>query len=193
MSIPFALARPMAVLCLLVLAGCGDVTPRGLLAAARLDPLGTDPGAIAAALEVPEMLRLRSGDAVLRLTFRDDDDALRIDEAVELGVEEGARGLAPAEGTRLFTATIAPGDRARFADAQAAIRRLRAEGTRGAGSLSVRVTGGCLQAPLAVSLPVRTFLSVDGGAFVPLTRRANLFDRLSADEARALRDRLAPC
>ncbi|PWJ19075.1 hypothetical protein [Jannaschia seohaensis] len=50
-------------------ASCDAITPAGLVAASRLDPLGTPPADVALALAVPDALRLSNGDATLRPAF----------------------------------------------------------------------------------------------------------------------------
>ncbi|GGK22967.1 hypothetical protein [Salinarimonas ramus] len=193
-------ARALLVVLFLpaLLAACAGISPSGLVAAARLDPLNSDPGAITVGVGLPETIRLRDGDAILRIAFtREGADEAVVDEAVPLAVAEGAsRADAPrAEpGERIFLAGVAADDAARFRAAQARIRALRAQGVRGSGSLTVTVRAGCRTGEVPDTLPTRTFLrtSPDAG-FATLTRSPDLFALLGEEAARGLRERLVPC
>ncbi|MFO6463863.1 hypothetical protein ACK8OR_05695 [Jannaschia sp. KMU-145] len=182
----------LPLLFLTTLAGCDAITPAGLMAAARLDPLTTAPEHVALAVTVPDTVRLRSGDAVLSLAFRAEGaDMPAVSETVPLMI---APATTASPGTRRYVARIAPADAPRLVAAQTAIRALRASGTMGAGSLGVSVERGCTTAPLGRSLPISTAIRTDPEApFVPLTRSVDAFDRLSPAEAAALRARFAPC
>lgn len=185
---------PLAALALLV--ACGSVTPAGLVAASRLDPLATPPGDIALAVAVPAALRLRDGDATLRLAFRPDGaEAPAVDETIRLALSPPVSGgpeVGP--GTRVVVARIPPADRPRLSAAQAAVRALRDDDVEGSGSLTVAVTGGCLEATLGDALPVSTWIRTAPDApFVRLTRARDAFADLPAAAAAALRGRLAPC
>jgi hypothetical protein len=182
----------------LLLAGCGAVTPQGLLAAARLDPLGSDPAALTAALGVPATLRLADGDAELTFAFAADaagGPAADGTFALVLAPATTDDGLPrPDAGERLWTARLAPGDAARLRALQAEVRALRAAGVRGSGSLTVGLVGGCFEGARPDTLPVRTFLSTDpDGGFVALTRTTDLLAELPTEARAALAAGIGPC
>ncbi|WP_043539493.1 hypothetical protein [Salinarimonas rosea] len=189
----------VVVLCLpATLAACASVAPSGLIAAARLDPLGSDPQAVSVGLGLPETIRLRDGDATLRIAFtRDGADAPVVDETVPLAIVEGAGRAGapePRAGERIFLAGVAPQEAARFRAAQARIRALRESGVRGTGTLAVAVRGGCRTGAVPATLPTRTFLRTSPEAgFATLTRSPDLFAELDEEAAAGLRARIAPC
>ncbi|MEM7491396.1 MAG: hypothetical protein AAF390_19955 [Pseudomonadota bacterium] len=177
----------------LLLSACGAVTLPGLRAAGSLDPLGTPPEAIAVAISLPAELRLRDGDATVRLALEGDDGPL-VDETVPLALVDAPGPDGSALGDRVVVARFGPAAAARFAAAQAEIRRLRAAGTEGRGSLSVAVRGGCLTGPLGDTLPVATWLRPAPDAdFLPLTRRGDLLAALEPEDRDALLAGLPPC
>lgn len=63
----------LAGLILLSLIACSSVTPRGLIAASRLDPLNSDAAKLAVAVGVPNTVRLVDGDAEFALSFVPED------------------------------------------------------------------------------------------------------------------------
>ena len=65
-----------ALLSVLVVNACGNVSPGGMIAASRLDPVNTPPGDVALAIGVPDTVQLLDGDAVLRITFAEDGHQL---------------------------------------------------------------------------------------------------------------------
>lgn len=175
---------------LMAVSACGHLTPAGLLTAARFDPLRTPPDRIVVALQVPMTVRLSDGDATIRIAFAEDDARL-VDVAVPLSIRPGD-GSAPSSDTTeetTYVARLEGPDAARFASAQRDILRYRALGSEGKGSLSVTVTGGCLDGPALEAFPVSTWLSPGpDAAFVRLTRRADAFDFWPEDLPR-----LKPC
>ncbi|MEM7644863.1 MAG: hypothetical protein AAF366_20445 [Pseudomonadota bacterium] len=186
--------RALFLLATHLLTGCSAVTLAGIDAAARLDPLGTPPDAISVAVAVPPQLQLRDGDAVLRIALAGPDGPL-VSETVPLRIvpaTDAVAGTSPAD--RLFVARVGPAEAARFAGAQAEIRRLRAADQGGRGSLTVAVRGGCLTAPLGDTLPVTTWLRPAPDAdFVQLSRRSDVLARLDPDARDAFRAALSPC
>ena len=186
-----------AFICGLVLSACGSVTPAGLLAAARLDPLTTPPDALSVAVSVPPGVRLQDGDAALRLAFTPDDltQAAPVDVTVPLMVR--ADGAAPqplVPRDAVYVLSLSAEDAAAMAAAQKQIIALRAADVEGAGSLAIDVTGGCVLSQMPEVLPVATWLrpEVDGN-WVQLTRRRDVFQELPVAQARALRAGLRRC
>lgn len=180
---PFPIIPPLL---LLLLASCGSLSPAGLRAASRLDPLTTPAGDVALAISVPETVRLTDGDAVLRITFAEQGRSL-VDTQVPLAItRETPDGLdAPEAGQALYVGRVAGAEAQAFSAAQAEIRRLRAAGSAGTGSLQIQVNSGCRLGPPLQSLPVSSWLRpAPGAAFVPLTRRVDILDRLQRDGAR---------
>ncbi|MCC1480443.1 hypothetical protein [Roseibaca sp. Y0-43] len=188
------------LLCCIAVAvpACTAVTPAGLIAASRLDPLSAPADEIAVALGVPQSVRLGPGDAVLRIAFRGGAAAstVQIEEEVPLQIAAQPDGaIAPnSPDERVFIASLGPEDAARFSAAQRAIQLARAQGVEGKGTLTAEVVDGCLTAPLAAEFPISTWLRSSGdGRFVPLTRQIDAFQSLGPEGATALRSRLAPC
>lgn len=193
--------RPLVSLfAVTALSACASVSPAGLIAAARLDPLNTPPNQIAVAVGVPQQFRLRSGDARLRISFKGGTAAatVQVQEAVPLQFARsgGARRDAPVgnAGETVYVAHLAAEDAAAFARAQAEIRALRQKGVPGSGSLNVEIVGGCHVGALPAKLPVSSWLETNAGdGFVALTRQVDLFASLDSKTASTLRARLHPC
>lgn len=182
------------------LSACASVSPAGLIAAARLDPLNTPPNQIAVAVGVPQQFRLRSGDARLRISFKGGAAAatVQVQEAVPLQFARsgGARSDAPvgSAGEAVYIAHLAAEDADAFARAQAEIRALRQKGVAGNGSLNVEIVAGCYVGAPPARLPVSSWLETNAGdGFVALTRQVDLFASLDSKTASALRARLHPC
>lgn len=193
--IPILLA---GLACAISLSACNSITPEGVIAASRLDPLNTPPSEIAIAVGVPGTLRLADGDAELRLTFTGGDAAstFRVEETASLQLRPVTVGKPQpnSDAEVVYSARLAAEDAGRVAAAQAEIRDLRARGIDGQGTLSVTVTGGCLEAPPISTLPVSTWLQTNPeDGFVSLTRRQDLFRALDERDTAALRAQLVPC
>jgi len=190
-------ATLLAALSSALLSACGSVTPAGLMAAARLDPLETPPAALAVAVSVPQGVRLQDGDAVLRLAFQPEDPAQAEAVGIEVPLSVRADPSAP-EATvsddLVYVLQLNARDAARMADAQRQIIALRAAEVAGQGSLGIEVTGGCLISTMPDTFPVATWLRPKpAGDWVPLTRRRDLLNVLPAAEANALLGRLERC
>jgi hypothetical protein len=179
---------------LLALSACASISPAGLIAASRLDPLGTPPDEIGVAVGVPDTVRLSSGDAVMRISLRGGSSASTIlvseEVLLQLVRDEGGTIPANAPDETVYVASLLPEDAARFAAAQAEIRRARESGVEGIGTLNVEVVGGCFVGPVPEGLPASTWLRTDpAGPFVPLTRRVDAFQATGG----AVLDILSPC
>ncbi|MCV3272881.1 hypothetical protein [Roseobacter sinensis] len=182
----------------LILSACSSVTPAGLMAASRLDPLNTSPTEIVVAVGVPDSLRLADGDAQLYIGFKGGSAAstVLVEETAPLQVSRAPDGAIKPNGPdeAIYLARLAPEDAARIAAAQAEIKALRGRGIDGQGTLSIAVTGGCrVGAPLA-ALPVSTWLQTspeDG--FVRLTRQRDVFRAMDEGNRAALEAELTPC
>ena len=182
----------------LLLGACSGLTPSGLIAASRLDPLNTPPDSIAAAIGGPDALRLQDGDASFRIALKGDgpDGPMLVEEAVPLEINPAAPGapLSNASDEVVFVGTFADEDARRIAAAQAEITRLRSSGIDGQGSISVELVGGCyVDAPpddLAYSTWLRTDFT-DG--FVATTRRLDAEEALGADTVALLLSQMPKC
>ncbi|MGP1253202.1 MAG: hypothetical protein ACTS10_02235 [Kiloniellales bacterium] len=194
----FISAALTGLACALALSACASVSPAGLIAASRLDPLNTPPSEIAVAIGVPGSLRLADGDAELRIAFTGGSAAstVLIDETASLQLRLVSAGEPQPNSDEevVYAAHLAAEDATRIAAAQAEIRALRARGIEGKGALGVTVVGGCLlESPLRV-LPVSTWLQTDReDGFVSLTREQDIFRVLDESDAAALRAHLIPC
>lgn len=186
-----------ALLLALSSTACSSLSPGGLIAASRLDPLNTPPDRIAVAVGVPQAVRLSTGDAVLRIAFEGSGTAsnMRVDEVVPLQFTEDVPGApAASAGETVFVARLATEDAARFAVAQKRILAMRSQGVRGSGSLSVAITGGCHTGAAPSVLPVSTWLMTDpADGFMQLTRKADMFREMGSEAAALLRQKLPRC
>lgn len=191
---PPAPAHRLCLVLVLLLSGCTTLTVPGLFAAANLSPLTSDPAEIGAAVSVPAGVGLRPGDARLFLGFEPTTPGARaLAENFDLAVRPLRRldGADPMDA--VFAAEIAPADHDRFRSAQTSIRRLRASGDDGVGTLSISVSAGCFIGEAPTKLPVATWLRTRrDGDYVRLTRRRDLL-ALAGEPAEALRDALVPC
>ncbi|WP_208353452.1 hypothetical protein [Pseudaestuariivita rosea] len=179
-----------------ILTGCGSLSPAGMIAASRLDPLETPPADISVAVSVPKVVRLRDGDAELTLSFtpasgRAGDTVLAQVPLTVTATADGPRAPAADEAIYVFGFNADAANA--LSVAQDRIKGLRARGVEGKGSLSIGVTGGCLTAPLPGALPVATWLRTGDDAFVPLTRPTDMLQALQPEDRDLLIQGLQPC
>lgn len=178
--------------------GCSSVTPAGLRAASKLDPLNTPAGEISVAIGVPKALRLRDGDATLRMAFTGGSAAstVSLEKIARLQIRPAGHAD-PQPGSneeRVFVARISPEDASAIEDIQSEIRDLRAQGFHGEGSLSIEVTGGCLVDTAPDKITVSTWLRTKpSDGYVRLTRNADIARSVGARNAERLREHLRPC
>ena len=179
------------------LSGCGSITPGGLIAASRLDPLETSPGDLTFAVSVPETLRLRDGDAELEFAFLPDgntpDQPVAVNVPLSLRASpDGPRQAEPGE--TIYVLGLAPNAATQLSAWQDQVKGLRAQGIEGKGSLNISMGGGCLIRPLTDGFPFATWLRTEADAkYIQLTRTADLFELLDASELDLFRKGLAPC
>jgi len=181
-----------------ILSACGSVSPSGILAASRLDPLNTNPSEIAIAVGVPDTLRLKDGDAVLSIAFQGGSvtSTIRLEETAPLQVTLANNGTPrpTAEDEVVYVARIEAADASRIADLQQQIKDIRAAGTQGEGSLTVQVVGGCFVGTRPDGIAVSTWLQTDpDDGFVQLTRRQDVVRAVGAQDAELLLSQLRPC
>lgn len=186
-----------ALLAAVLLTACGTVTPGGLIAASRLDPLEASPSDIVVAISVPEALRLRDGDAVFRLGFMPEDQsvAMPIDAVVPLTIMDGITSPRPAQsGEAIFILGFSAQDAAEIAAVQEQIKTIKAQEVDGSGALGITIESGCFTSELGDSLEISTWLRTDpADNFVLLTRSVNLFDVLPPEGRAQLEAKLNRC
>ncbi|MEM6325018.1 MAG: hypothetical protein AAF748_15120 [Pseudomonadota bacterium] len=193
------LTKPLiGIACFLAVSACGSMTPAGLIAASRLDPLNTPPGDIAVGVGVPETVLLSDGDAQFQLAFRVDPNSpvAAVEETVPLQLRraEDSTSLANAPDEIVYEARFSAEDAGRIAAAQSEIRKLRADGVDGSGSISITLSGGCYTGAPLSTLPFSTWLKTKpDGRFAPLTRRVDVFRALDDESAALLVENLRPC
>ncbi len=179
----------------LILAGCSAISPSGLVAAARLDPLETNPNDISIAVGVPEVLHLANGDAQLFFGFAPDgtNTPSPVGTTVPLTVSTETGPLTPIAGQAIYVFGFATSEAAQLSAVQDRMKALKEQGVMGTGTLSVAITGGCLTGTLD-DLPVATWIqtSPDSG-FAQLTRPTDFLDTLPLQERLQLIERLQPC
>jgi len=179
------------------LSGCGSITPGGLIAASRLDPLETSPSNLSFAVSVPEALRLRDGDAELELAFLPDGNTPDQPVAVNvpLSLRAGPDGPRQAEpGETIYVLSLTPNAATQVSVWQGQVKALRARGIEGKGSLGIGMAGGCLIRPLTDGFPFATWIRTDAGAeYVQLTRNADLFKLLDAEKLDLFKKGLTRC
>ncbi|MEM6466987.1 MAG: hypothetical protein AAF679_10850 [Pseudomonadota bacterium] len=178
----------------LSLAGCTSLTPAGLIAASKLDPLNSDASDIAVAVSVPTTMRLKDGDAQFHLSFVTENTT--ISETVPLQLEPGLPSdISQSDSDQaLYVASFTPQDAAKISATQARIKALKAAGQDGDGTLSVAVTGGCLTKTPMDAIPVSTWLRTDPqNSFVRLTKERDVLSTLSPAQARAFKEQLKLC
>ena len=171
-----------ALLSVLVVNACGNVSPGGMIAASRLDPVNTPPGDVALAIGVPDTVQLLDGDAVLRITFAEDGHQL-VHTEVPLTISRNTpqAGVGQQRGETIYVGQLAEPEAQAFAAAQAEIRRLRRAGSDGRGSLQIEVTGGGRVGPPLESLRVSTWLRPDSETqFFQLSRRIDVLQDLES-------------
>jgi hypothetical protein len=177
-----------------VTAACGQVSPAGLVQAARLDPLETPPNDIFVAVGVPQSIQMRSGDASLYLGFQPNVGDL-VEATVPLARLENQIPPMPSRADQaVYVFGFAPDDADLLAQTQAQIRNLKAGGIDGTGTLSVLINGGCYVGELNDALLASTWLKTNPQAqFTQMTRSTSLFDMLDAASSEAIKSGLVPC
>jgi hypothetical protein len=180
----------------LSLVACASVNPIGLAKLAALDPLSADPAQIKVAARLPEALKLRTGDLIMVIKTNDLEDANKIDQTFYLEVNDAKAGdagvIIPEDYERLQTARIAPQDIDRLRAAQAKAKALKAMGgSKGTGSMTVAIKGGCkasepANAPLTMNLYMTT---ESAGDWFPVVSNFDLRKQLG-DELIA---KIEPC
>ena len=183
-----------ALIAAAIAAACAQVSPGGLMKAARLDPLETPPGDISVAVAVPQNIQIRSGDAALYLGYQP-EIGQPVDIVVPLSRQEDPLAPMPLRADQVvYVFGFAPDAATALARTQAQIRELKAAGVDGTGTLSIMISGGCYEGELNDTLITSTWLRTGPDAsFTQLTRAANLFALLDAAAGANIRSGLAQC
>lgn len=190
--------RATAAVYCLTLGACSGLTPGGLIAVSRLDPLTTPPSEMGVAVGVPATLRLADGDARLRIAFfAEGASATPLVDATAPLLFAPNTAIAPqpnAANETVYVGMFSKSGAGRIAAAQQEIRDLRAAGSKGKGSLSVSVEGGCFEGTRPDSLYVSTWIkTAEQREFLALTRRADAADAIGRPAAALLLAELKPC
>lgn len=191
MLLPFARILPAALLL-----GCASLNPAGLLALSGFNPLGANPSDYTVAVAVPEALSLRDGDAVMSVSHMPDDPNVQeVFEEFPLSLSADAIGpRPPQEGEAIYVMKFTPAVAEDLRLVQHQIKESRQAGVTGKGSISVRVSGGCLTDQTAETLPITLWLRTrPDGKFVPLIVGRDLLDAFSEEEKAVLRSEQAAC
>lgn len=190
--------KPLVAFCFIatMLAGCSSLSPSGLIAAARLDPVETSPSDLSIAVSVPEVLRLHDGDASLYFGFAPDDANIAgpVATTVPLSISNETGPRAPVAGEAIYVFGFSASAAAQLSAVQDQIRSLQAKDIQGTGTLSVGIKGGCLTGALDGSLPTATWLRTSPAeSFTALTRTTDILDALPQKERIQLLAQLKPC
>lgn len=174
----------------LTLSGCGSMTPAAMAKLSGLDPMSVEPGHLAVAAIMPVPLRLRTGDAVLKV--KSDAPApygpIDLTLPLEIIAGESAPGVSANAATeRVQIGRIAQADLEKLKSAQMRIKGYQASGKSGAkGSFTVGIQGGCKdgaigEGPLIAAIAMRT---APGEDFFPMLKSVDL-RKLAGEEALA--------
>lgn len=130
----------------LVLAGCFATPLRSIPRLMRLDFATMKMDEVRAGLRLPEMLRVRPGDATMTVKTRGPEgtteDVFVLAEDSDAGERAGLAAEAR-PGFALSLWRIAPDDLARVADIQNRVRASQGQAGRLRGSIEIKVSGGC--------------------------------------------------
>jgi hypothetical protein len=170
------------------LSACASVNPMAMAKLVALDPLTADPAQISAAARLPQSLKLRNGDLVLRIKIDSKDSGIKLDETFALDVRDGKRGdagtISAEPGERLQLAKVAQADLPRLGAVQAKAKAHKAKSQQnGEGSMSISIQGGCKTAePDAGALPISIYLSTDAeSGFYPVISEMDLRKQFGND------------
>ena len=188
--------KPLLLIFLGFLTACAEVSPRGLIAASRLDPLQTKPSDISVAISVPAGTLLKNGDAMLNFEYIPEDENLSaIRENVALTIRtEGQLPKTPEISEEIYVFEITAANGAQLSTAQTQISNLKKSGKDGQGSLSVTVTPTCIAHGVEHELIASAWLRTSpDGAFIPLFRSVNLWGKLTEEARTTLKSTPSSC
>lgn len=186
---------PPGWLLLGLLSACTTTDPVTTARIATLSPLEADPATFRVVLHVPAPLEIAHGGASLTLTWTSGRTATIEQKSARLAVSEattaeGRLPQIPGPGEKLVLMTVATGDVHALRGLQQEIRRAKARGDDGRGSLSVHLSGGCWRGTLpSATLPLTLGIwlqTAPNQSFLPVVRHADLRSFLGDDGMRAL-------
>jgi hypothetical protein len=189
------LLAPIYTIVFLGLSACASVNPIALAKLSAFDPLSADPQKIAVAARLPNTLKLRTGDLVMRILTDQTTGPNSINEAFYLAVSDVATRNAvliiPEANERLQTAKIASQDFERLRSTLAKARALKAASNgKGVGSIQFLAENGCKtgkigDAPLLLNIYVQT---EPNGEWVHFIRSLDLRQALGEDRLAKIPD-----
>jgi len=189
------LVRVLASAAALALAGCSSVPLTSIPRLARIDAKTTDLSMLRVAVQLPEVLRPRSGGVKLDVVTKVVGEAeTRTSFAMmEMSEARDRAGLpAPPEGSAIHAYRLSPGDAARFEALRAAMFEQGRQGKRGSMGLGVAAKEFCrANAAPQAALPVTIYLMTsETKSFVPVVSD---FDMLSDPALAGGLDSVQPC
>ncbi len=143
------------------LAACATVPPSSMAQLAVLNPLTMKPAEIRVVVTFPDGIRLKQGDVVMDVAWKNTDSGEEIKRhfALELVTGNAAApqiGRMLKENERLYLLMLSAADAESFQSMQAQVLAARNAGASGSGSLSVGFAGGCTADPAISKGPVMT-------------------------------------
>ena len=189
------LVRVLVSAAALALAGCSSVPLTSIPRLARIDAGTTDLSMLRVAVQLPDVLRPRSGGVKLDVVTKlaGEAEAKTSFAMVETSEARDRAGLpAPPQGSATYAYRLSPGDAARFEALRAAMVEQGKQGKRGSMGLGVAAKEFCrANAAPQASLPVAIYLMTsETKSFVPVVRD---FDMLSDPTLAGGLDSIQPC
>jgi len=175
MRIACLIRRSAVVATALLLGGCLSTPITSLPRLLRLDFVSMDMDEVRAGLRLPDMLRIRPGDAVMTVRTTGAGQPATEDRFVLVETTEEQDRVAIASEARrghaLSVWRVAPADVPRIAAIQQRVRESLVRGPRIRGSLEIKVSGGCRTAPIpAGPVLMSSFLKpARGETYITLT------------------------
>lgn len=189
------LARVLASAAALTLAGCSSVPLTSIPRLASIDAKTTDLSMLRVAVQLPEVLRPRSGGVKLDVVIvvAGETEARTSFAMIETSEARDRSGLpVPPQGSAIHVYRLSPGEAARFEALRAAMVEQGRQGKRGSMSLGVAAKEFCRAAAAPQpSLRVAIYLMTsETKGFVPVVRD---FDMLSDPALAGGLDSIQPC
>ncbi len=145
----------------LSLMACSTVPPSSMAQLALLNPLTMKPGEIRVVVTFPDGIRLKQGDVVMDIVWKNQDTGVETRRHFALELVTG-NAAAPQIGRmlradeRLYLLMLNAADAESFQSMQDEVMRAKSAGAAGTGSLSVGFAGGCTADPALKTGPVKT-------------------------------------
>ncbi|QIP09067.1 hypothetical protein [Bradyrhizobium symbiodeficiens] len=169
------LVRVLGSAAALALAGCSSVPLTSIPRLARIDAKTTDLSMLRVAVQLPEVLRPRSGGVKLDVVAKvaGEAEAKTSFSMMETSEARDGGGLpAPPQGSSTHAYRLSPADAARFEALRTAMVEQGKQGRRGSMGLGLAAKEFCLaNATPQASLPVTIYLMTsETKSFVPVVR-----------------------